>query len=173
MRGEKVYKACLKAQMAGSPPHARGKVARQSKACVREGITPACAGKSVLREHQEQGQRGSPPHARGKALLPRLFFQIRRITPACAGKRRLKTHSSSITWDHPRMRGEKKGVQVKRTDEQGSPPHARGKVNGRLLSAVALGITPACAGKSSKFAAFTESPRDHPRMRGEKSFQTP
>ena len=168
MRGEKVYKACLKAQMAGSPPHARGKVARQSKACVREGITPACAGKSVLREHQEQGQRGSPPHARGKALLPRLFFQIRRITPACAGKRRLKTHSSSITWDHPRMRGEKKGVQVKRTDEQGSPPHARGKVDHGLFLERLNGITPACAGKSSSRLQTRFPVWDHPRMRGEK-----
>ena len=84
------------------------------------------------------------------------------------GEKALENTFKFYTWDHPRMRGEKKGVQVKRTDEQGSPPHARGKVNGRLLSAVALGITPACAGKSSSRLQTRFPVWDHPRMRGEK-----
>ena len=88
MRGEKVYKACLKAQMAGSPPHARGKVALRAHVHAVLGITPACAGKSIQKplsitdggDHprmrgektaipcDRQPGEGSPPHARGKGL---------------------------------------------------------------------------------------------------------
>ena len=66
------------------------------------------------------------------------------------------------------MRGEKRSVTRNRAAKKGSPPHARGKVNGRLLSAVALGITPACAGKSLHVFQAHNQCRDHPRMRGEK-----
>ena len=168
--------------------HARGKGSLAADSLGARGITPACAGKSRQGslggacgwDHPRmRGEKpvfvaadrspvGSPPHARGKDGVSIHDLSRRGITPACAGKRRLKTHSSSITWDHPRMRGEKKGVQVKRTDEQGSPPHARGKVDHGLFLERLNGITPACAGKSSSRLQTRFPVWDHPRMRGEK-----
>ena len=50
----------------------------------------------------------------------------------------------------------------------GSPPHTRGKVAGKPCHAKTKRITPAYAGKSLDMARFLLSPRDHPRIRGEK-----
>ena len=70
------------------------------------------------------------------------------ITPACAGKSKLAINSVGIGADHPRMRGEK-SVRVRlRGANEGSPPHARGKAICDSTDYPALGITPACAGKS-------------------------
>ena len=72
------------------------------------------------------------------------------------------------TEDHPRLRGEKKGVKAKCEEWAGSSPLARGKVFAASTAIFAWGIIPACAGKSLRllrdFCAF----RDHPRLRGEK-----
>ena len=50
----------------------------------------------------------------------------------------------------------------------GSPPHVRGKVALIVLIQSAIGITPACAGKSFALHFFRFEVRDHPRMCGEK-----
>ena len=52
---------------------------------------------------------------------------------------------------------------------RGSPPHARGRPSQNRTQACWLGITPACAGKTSRSASRTGLSRDHPRMRGEDS----
>ena len=46
LRGEKVAAVRKVRLMAGSPPPARGKVAKGKLLITHEGITPACAGKS-------------------------------------------------------------------------------------------------------------------------------
>ncbi len=73
-------------------------------------------------------------------------------------------------WDSitPRLRGEKFPVALARTFRAGSPPLARGKGSGKSWLDYAVGITPACAGKS--FGSQFQIPifRDHPRLRGEK-----
>ena len=71
----------------GSPPPMRGKVPEQGLIRLRDGITPAYAGKSTLQKHLKSVNLGSPPPMRGKVLtvcLAQFFF---RITPAYAGKR--------------------------------------------------------------------------------------
>lgn len=92
----------------GSPPRRRGKVRDDAAAHALAGITPAWAGKSVLRclslprirDHPRVGGEksspfslfmtlwGSPPHGRGKEPVRIPFWQILRITPAWAGKSR-------------------------------------------------------------------------------------
>ena len=52
MRGEDMYKEAGSTSQAGSPPHARGRLARIKHANLYFGITPACAGKT---------SPGSPP----------------------------------------------------------------------------------------------------------------
>ena len=111
---------------------------------------------------------GSPPHVRGKVVPVQRAVGIDGITPACAGKRRWRAASRSCPWDHPRMCGEKKLLQLFSSKGLGSPPHVRGKVTSGPRGPGGSGITPACAGKREVKAAEAWLNRDHPRMCGEK-----
>ncbi len=51
MRGEKFGKEADTMMAMGSPPHARGKVCGGIRGYAVVGITPACAGKSILSAH--------------------------------------------------------------------------------------------------------------------------
>ena len=105
MRGEYHKKASLSHCTWGSPPLARG-IQRPCRIRARRpGITPACAGNTVVgtaginrsRDHPRlrgeyesevvavEAVAGSPPLARGILLLYNLNFILLRITPACAG----------------------------------------------------------------------------------------
>ena len=66
------------------------------------------------------------------------------------------------------MGGEKIVYDLPIKQEEGSPPHGRGKGSFLLAQRVCDGITPAWAGKSksSYFSCFPL--KDHPRMGGEK-----
>ena len=131
----------------GSPPHMRGKAIGHFFVDHHQGITPAYAGKRLLRnlgqnagwDHpricgektgckaENPSLEGSPPHMRGKAHLPSFCANSLRITPAYAGKRYLFRYLSFRYWDHPRICGEKTiGHTVVKAIE-GSPPHMRGK----------------------------------------------
>ena len=66
------------------------------------------------------------------------------------------------------MRGEKVTLLHVKGAVKGSPPLARGKVNGVAYEDDKRGITPACAGKSQCVLKFICRAQDHPRLRGEK-----
>ena len=55
---------------------------------------------------------------------------------------------------------------------QGSPPHARGRLDVEGLGSTLLGITPACAGKTPSPLSVKGAMRDHPRIRGEDALYT-
>ena len=55
---------------------------------------------------------GSSPLTRGKDTGELIKSGTRRIIPAYAGKRNLSSFSSEGYWDHPRLRGEKKGISL-------------------------------------------------------------
>ena len=92
---------------------------------------------------------GSPPRMRGKGSHLHSVWESFGITPACAGK------SGSAAWhrwacrDHPRVCGEKKYPAFWICSSKGSPPRMRGKVLPPVQPVPRVGITPACAGKSS------------------------
>ena len=71
-----------------------------------------------------------------------------RITPACAGKSSISMRVAQSCRDHPRVCGEKNAPIQTYVDDAGSPPRVRGKAILRLTYTRAVGITPACAGKS-------------------------
>ena len=73
-----------------------------------------------------------------------------------------------MSWDHPRVRGEKLTSPAGKAANEGSPPRARGKVPHLFYLMVVGGITPACAGKSKLAIAIAPILQDHPRVRGEK-----
>ena len=188
MRGEKASIPRTWREVQGSPPHARGKAFSVDPRSQKQRITPACAGKSFIRRQTRtwfwdhprmRGEKspviiawrtvlGSPPHARGKVVQNHQERLEGRITPACAGKRVAFPSRLHRTKDHPRMRGEKIRLISFGAEGLGSPPHARGKAGFKPVCRPAGGITPACAGKSSKLRSRNSLEQDHPRMRGEK-----
>ena len=154
--------------MVGSPPRMRGKVKRNKRFQLADGITPAYAGKRPAawagawrtgdhpRVCGEKGTgltnvtspMGSPPRMRGKAAPSSVAVMPCRITPAYAGKRPAPRGGGLWDQDHPRVCGEKSGRVRPWRKHKGSPPRMRGKVIRCEELARVVGITPACAGKS-------------------------
>ena len=125
---EKNFLLLMTSRRSGSPPRVRGKghVCHCSLVCCR--ITPACAGKSLLRvvgqcyepgiTPARAGKRTSdaagiafwwdpPPRMRGKVQLIQPLVLCIGITPAYAGKRKWLCSRTSRVKDHPRACGEK------------------------------------------------------------------
>ena len=137
-------------------------------------------GEIVLRDHPRvrgekaitaigvDPQTGSPPRARGKGCNRRRCDRAFGITPACAGKSASPLRSLGGAWDHPRVRGEKHSTHFSPIQPKGSPPRARGKDDNDINLSSWIGITPACAGKSTIAALTALAGWDHPRVRGEK-----
>ena len=191
--GEKGKKPSQVTLEKGSPPRVRGKVLHQRPELCSHGITPACAGKRhpckvyrvAVQDHPRVcGEKiitrarltmwaGSPPRVRGKARRTPTQPRKPRITPACAGKRPDCSCRCNPTWDHPRVCGEKSLNGVTLTAPGGSPPRVRGKAIMKRWHAVAVGITPACAGKSLGLHCRLGFGWDHPRVCGEKTKKIP
>ena len=91
-----------------------------------------------------------------------------RITPAYAGKRKPSKFRFGKPEDHPRLCGEKNGINAKLQLVQGSPPPMRGKETAANASLHCLRITPAYAGKSRQSLHIEKNIWDHPRLCGEK-----
>ena len=187
MRGEDGPTYTQVVEHIGSPPHARGRPCSYDVPFYRLGITPACAGKTILawgclglnRDHPRMRgedvfrrftmlfQEGSPPHARGRRSSRYSSARRVRITPACAGKTRFRGGGRCRGTDHPRMRGEDTSPSGQNGRRIGSPPHARGRLSRSARSAAGSWIPPACAGKTPRQRREGYASPDHPRMRGE------
>ena len=174
MRGEDGGAFMGFASSAGSPPHARGRPWRRTRIRSLSRITPACAGKTRRRRRSWDGAKdhprmrgedhwidgnavgraGSPPHARGRPLTGQRRDVQAGITPACAGKTQSCRDSPPSCADHPRMRGEDRTPTAKTRCGFGSPPHARGRLEGRGWTRGRSRITPACAGKTCPLRHF-------------------
>ena len=145
--GEKSLLFAASRASVGSPPHGRGKGQGALDCRFLERITPAWAGKRrpqqrhrmALQDHPRMGGEksisirfaqdaaGSPPHRRGKGCCHHLMVFVDGITPAWAGKRAARGGSSSSSWDHPRVGGEKYCMLLCCPAGWGSPPRGRGK----------------------------------------------
>ena len=166
----------------------RGKEAGRLRRGQRQGITPAYAGKrswptstrTAARDHPRVcGEKafvavcchlvkGSPPRMRGKVKEFACKDGSPRITPAYAGKSAAKVGGWLASKDHPRVCGEKYCCTAIASRRSGSPPRMRGKGARICKDLERMGITPACAGKSSCRFSRMCSNRDHPRVCGEK-----
>ncbi len=188
MCGEKGNPQDYQTLVMGSPPRVRGKGTCDIRFFRRGGITPACAGKSPPRcpggtkswdhprvcgeKHRLQSSdctfSGSPPRVRGKAFCTFARARWAGITPACAGKSLAGRDLAALHQDHPRVCGEKLMQCMEITPTAGSPPRVRGKARSTIPTGTALGITPACAGKSEINHPDWYGTGDHPRVCGEK-----
>ena len=99
---------------------------------------------------------------------PYKFSEIRRITPAYAGKSIGLLIALTVSRDHPRLCGEKNMNYSCNFKTLGSPPPMRGKESPNFVNHMAMGITPAYAGKRFRRARTSAVDRDHPRLCGEK-----
>ena len=135
--GEKLIKGLVHPIWMGSPPRMRGKAPAPRSSFRGSRITPACAGKSSVRQR----------------VLLSLWDH-----PACAGKRQALAKALSRSRDHPRMCGEKESARPARPAAWGSPPRMRGKVKSLGFRCLLNGITPAYAGKRLKRSRSTVSP---------------
>ena len=149
----------------------RGKAFWGIHVVIRQGITPAYAGKSdkissksirvkdhprlcgekMLQSNSVSPFSGSPPPMRGKVIIRIVFCETCRITPAYAGKRSFPCPSAS--------------------GFRGSPPPMRGKAVSMQSPPTRYRITPAYAGKSPHARGQTCHGQDHPRLCGEKQFR--
>ena len=172
----------------GSPPRMRGKGIVHVLVPEPLGITPAYAGKSdnfvaALSDFGDHprvcGEKpdapslcvaplGSPPRMRGKVAAISAYNAAPGITPAYAGKSTLHRDDAPLSWDHPRVCGEKTKIKRPFTVNAGSPPRMRGKVLAARLYDLVNGITPAYAGKSDCLFQHGALFQDHPRVCGEK-----
>ena len=126
-------------------------------------------GEKIHAKRQRAKQLGSPPHGRGKGANLSNIEAATRITPAWAGKSNYPNDHAEISWDHPRMGGEKYRFSRTSTCVKGSPPHGRGKACFEKHSDRLARITPAWAGKRYIHVRKICVSEDHPRMGGEKA----
>ena len=112
---------------------------------------------------------GSPPRVReGLALYPVARIN-RRITPACAGRTNQKQINIVGARDHPRVCGKDRSRIRFTLELVGSPPRVREGPATGVVAGPALGITPACAGRTVAAPSRRRRSRDHPRVCGKDS----
>ena len=165
----------------------RGKHWQFVERVVAAGITPAHAGKTLLRmerppcppDHPRAcGENawpkprysepsGSPPRMRGKPSPGAHRAHPGGITPAHAGKTSARRTSRRSIRDHPRACGENGTLSTMPGAIAGSPPRMRGKPGELGYSLDIDGITPAHAGKTMRFMQQWCATGDHPRACGE------
>ena len=133
-----------------SPPRMRGKGYVEVIDVHVARITPAYAGKRIMRLCWVIPDSGSPPHMRGKVRLAVAHFPLGGITPAYAGKRFVALAMPKKSQDYPRVCGEKRAVPLATPVRVGSPPRMRGKAGESLTAEYQIRITPAYAGKSTQ-----------------------
>ena len=149
---------------------------------------PACAGNAAAPELSRtfqtvhprmRGERcgsrmkvkrtaGSSPHARGTHDRPGRRDRPDRFIPACAGNASSRSLMAFMIAVHPRMRGERRKLDVMRKFSSGSSPHARGTLTAGVAMSQDRRFIPACAGNASPRQRPLCLLSVHPRMRGER-----
>ena len=132
------------------------------------GLIPAHAGKTIVAAYagkrgtahpRSRGENvtpyggmvldpGSSPLTRGKQDRERTHPPRRRLIPAHAGKTWSFNSDTSVTWAHPRSRGENPWGSATPGDLLGSSPLTRGKRVETIPHVRAGGLIPAHAGKT-------------------------
>ena len=172
---------------AGSSPRVRGKLLELGAEDDREGLIPACAGKTswksstpwpwwahprVCGENATAAwsgvqAAGSSPRVRGKRSHDHGPGGPRGLIPACAGKTACALRASRSPPAHPRVCGENERGEEDRGVGLGSSPRVRGKLVAAHRVRAVRGLIPACAGKTTPGGALSTPRGAHPRVCGE------
>ena len=167
IRGEHLRDTIIDAQQKGSSPHTRGAPRRRSARRCPWGIIPAYAGSTLQNKTPSSPTMGSSPHTRGARNPCPPTGSCRRIIPAYAGSTWRRRTRRSMSWDHPRIRGEHAMFGDFHPPSFGSSPHTRGARPSASCPPAARRIIPAYAGSTDSAMVSLQSNRDHPRIRGE------
>ena len=152
----------------GLPLHAQGILRMNNFLNTATGITPACAGNTLLiflsfmsvrdypcmrREYLTASNclndpEGLPLHAQGILSLSSCRHASDGITPACAGNTTEFDYEATKSWDYPCMRREYDAHYCLDKIDTGLPLHAQGIPGITCRKALECGITPACAGNT-------------------------
>ena len=119
------------------------------------------------------GVVGTSPRARGKLHRANDLPDDERNIPACAGKTGAIFRATSITAEHPRVRGENALTAIKGIGDIGTSPRARGKRSIVFMQINIIRNIPACAGKTAIAISSGFVKPEHPRVRGENSQSLP
>ena len=188
MRGERPVFPRGRLADDGSSPHARGTPLLQQHVTDELRFIPACAGNAapappVSRlgpvHPRMRGERtmigadrprivGSSPHARGTPEGTFPTIKPKRFIPACAGNAVSLIYRLTNIAVHPRMRGERRVVNVSARVSGGSSPHARGTHVQFFSMNFNKRFIPACAGNAHWPTCSSRISAVHPRMRGER-----
>ena len=170
----------------GSPPRVRERLGELSTGASTLRITPACAGKTanllfIFRSPKDHPRvcgkdeltvpisairTGSPPRVRERPSICLRMCSAKGITPACAGKTSSDLKHPGICQDHPRVCGKDTDYLDLQAKVVGSPPRVRERQPCVENGEIAVGITPACAGKTLHRLPKGSGTGDHPRVCG-------
>ena len=145
--GENPAQAHQLGRVLGSSPRVRGKREGEADAGSRNGLIPACAGKTGWRAAPPHSQpahprvcgengkyagspvlkSGSSPRVRGKPARLRLRLRHAGLIPACAGKTARVNRGLRGLEAHPRVCGENSFRELFEKLTEGSSPRVRGK----------------------------------------------
>ena len=171
----------------GSSPLMRGKQQSSRQGHHLDGLIPIHAGKTSCATGREPFARahprsceenahivdvggalgGSSPLMRGKLPAHHRPWRVHGLIPAHTGKTAAMSLWDTLTWAHPRSRGENSNEPPSFSRSPGSSPLTRGKlaVDGGLDGIERL--IPAHAGKTPEAAIPRSCQGAHPRSRGE------
>ena len=174
------------AVLPGLIPACAGKTRVNDHGCPCAGAHPRVCGENAGLGSFAFAFVGSSPRVRGKHMNRLTDVQDARLIPACAGKTENpadnrhgglipacagKTASISTTREeypaHPRVCGENFPSPQATPRLPGSSPRVRGKRGTRPARRPAVGLIPACAGKTPRTRESPLEPGAHPRVCGE------
>ena len=123
-------------------------------------------------EHEEkpphpQNHPGSSPLARGTHRRGYSSPRVRGLIPARAGNTCTIATAATLTWAHPRSRGEHWRSKERVYAHRGSSPLARGTLEISPIMLFCGGLIPARAGNTCRARGASPPPWAHPRSRGE------
>ena len=146
MRGKGIAQQLYPQSARITPAYAGKRQAESCKQLFEEDHPRLCGEKSTC-PRLADNKKGSPPPMRGKVFRRVCPVVSTGITPAYAGKRAVSCISLALTWDHPRLCGEKRSYDTPHDSSRGSPPPMRGKGIMQQPKTADNRITPAYAGK--------------------------
>ena len=167
--GEKAYNDPHVRGKLGSPPRMRGEVSSTKMRLPSSRITPAHAGRSMWFTSFAALVMDHPRACGEKRCTSPTRWSWSRITPAHAGRRVGILKFVMRAGDHPRACGEKSPRNGSIHTALGSPPRMRGEELAENIKIAATRITPAHAGRSSRWSYLGCNQMDHPRACGEKA----
>ena len=149
IRGEHVRGHVGVARQRGDHPRIRGEhLERCLLDSEDEGIIPAYAGSTMGHAGKDVTGQGSSPHTRGA--------------------QRNEPHSHTLSWDHPRIRGEHLGLGGAKMHRVGIIPAYAGSTWNALRDGTStVGSSPHTRGARATRCSLDGLCRDHPRIRGE------